>query len=330
MTTVVLHIGAAKCGSSAIQHHLANNLARMGQIGIGVPGKNLDAESEVTGELIWFFENLGEREDRLGILRRRFARLLARSETSGHSHLVVSAENICNHPDYAVLLREALPGIDTKVVFYVRRQDDYFISAWQQWNLKRFNSLDDYLSLRVGLDARWLATIAPWIEHFGLESVIVRPFRRDLLVGNDVVSDFFCSIGFGEADTGPLGGTVNSSFDENLAEMAHRIRDVFRDAHDNEFFEVMVRLMGKPALKKGGASQVLTLEQRQSIYDRYRDENEELKRLCLPELGEHPLFEPPVSEDVSEPSDIERLKAENAILMRGLYLLAKKIDTKPS
>lgn len=328
MTTVILHIGAAKCGSSAIQQHLARNRAWMERMGISVPGQKLDTVSDITGELIWFFEYIGKEEDQLGILRRRFARLLAEAKTHGHSHLVVSAENICNHPEYAALLREALAGIETKVIFYVRRQDDYFISAWQQWNLKRFASLDDYLNSRVGVDARWLRIIEPWIKHFGLGSVIVRPFRRDLLVGNDIVADFFSAIGLEKADIGPLGGTVNSSFDENLAEMAHRIKDVFRDAHDNEFFEVMVRLMGQPALKKGSASQVLTFEQRRSIYDQYHDENEELKRLCLPALGKAPLFEPPAPEDAIELSELERLKAENAILMRGLYLLAKKIDTK--
>jgi len=330
MTTVILHIGAAKCGSSAIQHHLAKNLSAMSRIGISVPGHRLDGESEVTGELIWFFEYIDKEEDRLGILRRRFMRLMADAESVGHTHLVVSAENICNHPDYAALLREALAGVEAKVVFYVRRQDDYFVSAWQQWNLKRFESLDVYLNTRVGIDARWLKIIEPWIEHFGLYNVVVRPFRRDMLVGQHVVSDFFAATGFGGAAIGPLGGIVNSSFDENLAEMAHRIRDVFKDAHDNEFFEVMTRLLGQPALKKGSASQVLTFDQRRSIYERYLEENEELKRLCLPTLGEAPLFQPPSKEDAIELSELERLKAENAILIRGLYLLAKRTDQKPS
>lgn len=326
--TIIFHIGAAKCGSSAIQGYLRQNHAVLAQNGTVVPGTRLDLESEVLGECIWFVERMMGEEDGQGVLRRRISRLAAHAARTGASHLVISAENICNHQALAALFRAASAGFDAKVVFYIRRQDDYFLSAWQQWNMKRYPSLDDYVEKRAGVDANWLEIANTWADAFGDANMLVRPFSRERLVDGDVVADFLAVTGIDGSGCTPLASAANQSFDGHLADMAHRIRDVFDGAHDNEFFVVMAQLLGDKAFRTGSASHLMSLDDRIALLKHYDADNNTLKRRFLPELGDAPLFRPPSEKDVRPMSDIERLQAENAVLMRCVYLLARKLSAQ--
>lgn len=320
---VILHIGGAKCGSSAIQAFMAQNVEALAARGIGVPGQALDFDSTVTGEQIWFLEDAAS-SGRHDVIADRVRHLLVDAQDRGFSSVVISAENICNHPDLAAVIAEALKETDARVVFYVRRQDDFLISSWQQWNLKRFDKVEDFLAARVGEDACWFSMIAPWADAFGDDRVMVRPFLRDRLKDSDVVSDFFEVAGLSHEGLAPLAEKANPSFDEALARLAHRVRDVFDGPHDNRFYDVMVRLIGKDALKKGSASSLLPLETRLMIMTCYEDQNTALKARFLPDLGDRPLFPPPTAECIVEKTESEKISDEIAMLTRAIYALAER------
>ena len=135
---VILHVGGSKCGSSAIQAHLKQNEVALSKAGVLIPGRDLDFVSPVTGEQIWMFENAAIGGD-LKALGARVRALLAEAERKGAKTVIISAENICNHAHLAPMLATVLKKYRTKVALYVRRQDDFLISSWQQWHLKRFN-----------------------------------------------------------------------------------------------------------------------------------------------------------------------------------------------
>ena len=322
---VFLHIGGAKCGSSAIQAYLARNRDMLAGRGLAVPGIALDFASDTTGEQIWFFEDAMTAGD-LSLIATKFRALLNAVERKGFRDVVVSAENICNHPSLAPFLAETLSDAEVKVVFYVRRQDDFLISSWQQWNLKRFDSVESFLTARMGQDARWLTMITPWAEAFGDASITVRPFLRSRLRNGDVIDDFFDVIGVSQEGLLPLARNANPSFDEALARLAHRVRDVFDGPHDNGFYDVMARLLGQAALKTGSASSLLSLEMRRDIMGFYKDENARLKARFMPDLGAGPLFPTPSEDDVLEKSEAERLSEDIAMLTRAVYALAARQD----
>lgn len=326
---LILHIGGAKCGSSAIQAYLAHNAGALAERGVGVPGQALDFVSEVTGEQIWAFENAVTGDDGGCKLEARLSALFETAAKKGVKKLVLSAENICNHPQLARTLHAASAERPARIVFYVRRQDDFLISSWQQWHLKLFDSVEAFLADRVGRVACWYSMIEPWADAFGDKAVTVRPFVREHLKDRDVIADFFDRIGVSQEGLKPLPRVANPSFDEALARLAHRVRDVFENQHDNRFYEVMVRLLGEDALKKGSASSLLDLDARHRIVARYRDENEALKRRFLPEMGEAPLFRSPGAADVVTISREQQVSDEIAMLTRGLYALARLSERKP-
>ena len=322
---VTLHIGGSKCGSSAIQAYLKQNEDALRTKRVLIPGRDLDLVSPVTGEQIWMFENAAMAGD-LKALGARIKTLVAEAKKKDAKALIISAENICNHAHLAPMLARVLKNCSVRVVLYVRRQDDFLISSWQQWHLKRFASVEAFLSDRVGKVACWASVVGPWAKAFGHEAMVVRPFVRDRLKNRDVVDDFFDQIGVSQTGLARLNQAANPSFDEALARLAHRVRDVFEDQHDNRFYEVMVRLLGNDALKKQSASSLLDLETRRRIMKRYEDENEALKKRYMPELGNEPLFEMPTRGDVFELSEERKLNDDIAMLTRCIYALAARSE----
>ena len=322
---LVLHIGGAKCGSSAIQAFLRHNANALANRGIAIPGEALDFNSVVSGQQIWAFEEAATGDDPAA-LGPRLTRLFDEAEAQGCHRLVLSAENICNHPDLAPVILQARGNRPVRVVFYVRRQDDFLISGWQQWHLKTFSTVQAYLADRVGRVGCWYSMIAPWADLFGDENITVRPFVRKELKDQDIVSDFCAAVGIEGEGLDQSKRNANPSFDEALARLAHRVRDVFEDQHDNHFYEVMVRLLGNEALKSRSASSLLDLETRNRIFARYAQENDALRDRFMPELGNVPLFRPPTEANVRTLTEAAKVSEEMAMLTRSVYALAQKLD----
>lgn len=323
---LILHIGGAKCGSSAIQAYLRQNADALAERNILLPGNRLDFASEVTGEQIWAFEDAVTSGPGMADLPGRLSSLMNTADEKGAHRVILSAENICNHPELAKVVAQARGNRGLKVVFYVRRQDDFLISSWQQWHLKVFGSLEAYLADRVGRVGNWYSMITPWADVFGDDNVIVRPFVRDQLKEGDVVADFCDAAELDSSGLAPLARAANPSFDEALARLAHRVRDVFDGPHDNRFYEVMVRLLGQDALKKSSASSLLPLETRRRILTRYREENDALRDRFLPEMDNRPLFRPPSEKNVLMQSESQKTSDDIAMLTRCVYALAEKLD----
>lgn len=323
---LTLHIGGAKCGSSAIQAYLAQNASALAEAGIGVPGTALDFDSEVTGEQIWAFENAATHGLHAATLGDKLTRLFESASEKGMQRLIASAENMCNHPALARALADVVGDRSVRIVLYVRRQDDLLISSWQQWHLKLYDTVEAFLADRVGKLGCWMSMIEPWAEAFGDHAITVRPFTRAHLKDGDVVADFADVASIAQDGLIPLARAANPSFDEALARLAHRVRDVFDDQHDNRFYEVMVRLLGKTALKSDPGSALLDLDTRRRIVERYREENEALKARFLPDMKGAPLFRMPGPNDVRALSEPEKHSQEIAMLTRAVYALADRAD----
>ena len=320
---IILHIGAAKCGSTAIQDFLGLNSVRLRNHGIMVPSIDMTVDGPIHGNHILIFEDVITNPDSEIFIQNKIIKVIESMDEESCSKIIISAENISNKPSVIQFL--ARRDLDIAVVFYVRRQDDLIISAWHQWGLKIFDSFSDYLNNAVGDLGDWNRTIESLETAFGRSRIRVRPFRRDRLLGGDVVADFCDTAGIDCPDCVNPGIHANPGMNENLGEMANRIRDVFKDLHDGDFLQVISGLIGAHAFRSDHRSFLLSIEQRREIYQRYFDGNEALKRRYFPDWGDAPLFEPPSSLDCSSPSDVEKLRAESALLLRAVHGLALQL-----
>lgn len=325
---LIVHIGAPKCGSSAIQIYLAYNHLALAEKGVLVPSVDLDAHGTMEGHQIWFTEKLKEATAAIEMLSDRLGALSAHMDAHGMHMAIMSAENISGYlwlPS-VFAAAAAATGFEITAVLYVRRQDDFIVSAWQQWGLKEFSSFASYIHKDAEILATWGVILAPWELAIGAKRIVLRPFRRDMLLDGDVVADFFDALGLSQDGLQPLPTQMNLSYDEHLGDLAHRIRDVFEGPHDGEFFLVMEKLLGSKGYKSRSSSHLMSLAQRLEFLSRYEEDNNALRDRYLPEFGDRPLFEPPGRNSVMALSDVEKLRAENGLLIRAVYSLAKRLD----
>lgn len=273
---VVLHIGAGKSGSSAIQADLENRRAELRAAGVLVPGESLDPSGFGLASQVPFFEQL--RTLPHGEARQRWAdairELMATAEREGLHTIIVSAENLINPTSLALVL----DGLDIRleVVVYVRRQVEYFVSAWQQWYVKVHRSVDSFLDQNLGTLGNWNLCLSDWESLVGPDNITVRRFSQRHLDRGDVVADFCNSVGI----PGPAKSSsrrVNVSYPDAFTLLAMRSPSVFSSMHDSTFYESLADLVGDLGERLTSTSFPFNAEQVADIERVYELSNEALR-----------------------------------------------------
>lgn len=294
---LIVHIGASKTGTSAIQTFLAKNKDTLRNSGILVPDVNLDMVGEVEGHQVWFFES---KKDDLPKGKAVLEALIARVRAEAYFHtIIISAENLSN-PNGCARIFEGLNDVDVDVCLYIRRQDDYLISAWQQWFCKVYPDFWTWVIPELGRTANWKRCIEDWERVAVGGKVKVRRYSRAHLDGGDVVEDFASLIGLVGIESLKLDerSQVNISLSEVVTQLGRLSKGAFSDAHDNQFFEAVLDLTGRSYVRPTGESE-LSVHQRVAIIDAYRDSNQWVRNKYFPDsTGD--LFSYPGQEEVKQ------------------------------
>ncbi len=343
MKKLIVHIGAGKCGSSAIQAYLKVNAAALKAQGVLIPGLDLAMNTLVAGNQINFFQHLladpsaphicgqSSRPGAAPLVRERLAALHAEMVKSNLHTLILSAENLSNEHAFSRLLAQGKEYFDVHIVAYIRRQDEYLSSSWGQWYVKMYESIDAYLAARVPHDGNWHAMLSGWQQDFGRDHVHVRLFDRKFMHNGDVVDDFIKTVGLPVNDKHEKVGAINESNDERLISLAHRVQDTFSSIHDMNFYKVVNEVIGKEHQGKKSKPYLFDLEKRLEIMDAYAESNESIRNTFFPEipLGT-PLFSPPTEGDALDLTPVEKLDRDVSMLTRIVYSLAQKLLEQPS
>lgn len=297
-----VHIGAGKCGSSAIQQFLVVNAHALAEAGLLVPGRSMTADPAGCGQHLQYFESNIGRPDFAAEVEDRLTDLREVASAEGKHSVVISAENLINPKGFVDLFKPANDLFDVRIVAYVRRQDDFVISAWQQWQIKQHDDFWAYYATTRGR-VNWFNQLEPWRQNFGHASMVVRRFDREAMVGGDVVADFCEIIGTDVADH-VATGAANRSLHERFHPLVSRHRtELFTSIHDNRFYRFLGEVLGDKAFKDYRGSTLLTLAQRRMILDDHNVSNERLKAEYFDHLGDGPLFPPPTRADVHVPDE---------------------------
>lgn len=270
---ITLHIGAGKTGTSSIQKGLLKNAGALESAGVYLPAADLSLNGKVQGYHVFGFQTLMRSEDVEG--GERFDALLsgivARAQKKDCSRVLFSAENLSNQIDWKSLLATGLAKHDVDVIFYIRRQDLYFLSAWQQWGLKNGLSFEQFFFRQKDHRGDWGKTIQAWEQMAA--SVDVRVYERERLIDGDVVTDFFHQIGLDVADLELSGLQENHSYSLAAEELALSSPHLFDDAHDSRFFHFLdAAAMGSQ--RKRPRDSRISFERRLEILDYFEESND--------------------------------------------------------
>jgi hypothetical protein len=280
VTTLFVHIGAAKTGSSAIQSFIRRNLARFAEVGVTVPDSMLGHGGPASGNHVFPLETLAKDGDAAGLAERMAAVEAAQPDARA---LLLSAENLSNAGRSAVMA-EAARRFDLRVVLYVRRQDELLTSAWQQWHSKIESDFNAWLVMGLKQYGHWDRILSEWERVVGPERITVRVFERESFVGGNLLVDFLDALGLGGQadlfDTTPE--QVNPSFTDALTALVAGNTAIFKDVHDNRFYNNVEALTGSALIEKRRVS-LLTPAQRDRIVEYYRPVNERVAARYFPD-----------------------------------------------
>ena len=189
---MILHVGAPKCGSSALQTALSLNPDLRGADGTRYrytsahdiagawrvqDGARLKMAARMSpyGYVSW--PNLGPQRDRQAVFKA-MGRTLARGRRRGHVP-ILSSEGWINHP---AAFAEALaawgnPPVD--VVVFLRPVVDWVNAAFWQWGVWHQPALDGWMA-RAGMSYTFADDIAAWARIPGVR-LRVRGQRPDVV-----------------------------------------------------------------------------------------------------------------------------------------------------
>lgn len=285
---LVVHIGCAKGGSSAIQRLLRTNSETLNELGYFVPSIDFSTDEAVGGQQIAFFERLRTGDE----LPSDFLKRVRAIADSGAHTLLISAENLCNPVDHADQFKPLVAEYETEVLMYVRRQDEYLESAWQQWNLKSGQSRSTWLIRSIGREANWYQYLAQWRNVVGVEGITVRRYGRQYLVNGDTVDDYCDAVGIPIDELKKPRGPANLSLSSAISGEAEGRPELFEGPHDNEYYNFVQRFGGDAVMKSNEGTGLFSHEERIAILERYARPNQALRSAHMPDLDD-PLFEPP-------------------------------------
>ena len=315
--SLILHIGANKTGSSAVQTFLRLNHASLRAADVLVPDKELGTSNKITGEHVFAFQQLLSHEK-----RAELASKLNLLVNAGSSRVVCSAENLSNGAHYQYFAK-ALQQVDCKVILYIRRQDELLTSSWQQWSSKREVDFEAWLVLALQRLGHWQRCIDGWEATVGPGNVIVRIFQKSDLRNGDVVDDFIECAQLSEPSDGFKRSTdiVNPSYSDLITPIVSGNEFIFSSEHDNRFYSLVGNLTGSHYVSQKRVS-LISKAQREKIVEFYRQQNEHICKRYFPNRPR--LFDPVNHDKYDYLTSEELVRRQLGFLCSLMFALAKR------
>ena len=303
MTRLILHIGAAKTGTTAIQTFLSFNRAALEKSGVWYPDpRNFARGGDEMSHNALAYQLCDQRET---VDLRRFREALVRKGQE-FATVVLSAEVFYMRPaehDYPTFeeywaaktaavarTREFLEGFDVEICCYVRRQDLWLESIYNErvktWKAEG-EEIQEFIS---GIrEEHFIQQLELWGDDFDTDKIIVRPYEASQLADGDVVADFCEIIGTALLDTLAAAPktrlNVNPRLHRDVLEFQRVLSKLGLASHERRPIQRALYEISDQMLKGDGAPEdfqnFLTADQRRDLLARFGDANRRVGRAYL-------------------------------------------------
>lgn len=214
MSTIYIHAGTPKTGTSAIQFFCSKNRRLLKDkgvcfpnLGFEFPGIGVNRNGHFMNHRLTDESKKRLHEEEEAMVAKGLEKLEKLLET--YPTVVLSDEQFWNNKEMNTekwtFYKEkfAEMGADLKVIVYLRRQDLLIQSYWAQQvketmttSFKKYIDSEKYTYFKVDYDKR-LAEIA---EGVGKENIIVRVYEQQQYYGGNILSDFLHLFGLEMTD----------------------------------------------------------------------------------------------------------------------------------
>ena len=185
MKTVFLHIGTHKTGSTALQQALSANRLEIADAGF-------DYSPHIVPKIVRQLLGSADDQPRRGVLGDFV-------NQSPRPTIIISSEGLSGNPlagysdtpSIAARCQDELQDVQCKVVVYLRPQAEFIGSLYSQHiHEGNHSNVSDFLNTLPLEQICWKTLCDIYIEAFGKENVIVRPYTYETLHRHDIVQDF--------------------------------------------------------------------------------------------------------------------------------------------
>lgn len=275
MIRPIIHIGAPKCGSSALQAGLTRDPVFTGADGKTFTYTVLDHEGRVRSgqelrpDPVYGYRSTVDMAHLLQFDDAAFAAM--RRDLAGIAHPVLSNEGMFASAPLAAEVLGKL-GFEVDIVAYLRPKVEFVNSAWWQWGAWTGREVPDQIKRLIRL-CDYDMHLGRWAEIPQVRSITLR------ILNGDIVTDFRGLLG--AAPPPPQDGPrVNASLPEAVLRLAQRNPDLHRRLGPQLDF-VLARRMSFDGLAP--TPWVIDDALVQRILNRHRDGNEAILARLDPE-----------------------------------------------
>lgn len=225
--TIYLHIGIPKTGTTAIQHFLRHNSISLLKQGVLIPKSVLTPNNEIltlyatrnsrkkfiSRSKSWNLQDVmnfpKKLNDEISKYRKKLNKIIFTNE--GLSVSVISKNEF-------KALKEivCIKDYQVKVVLYLRRQDDYILSAYST-NVRRGRTSEFNISDKINV-LEYDKFLNLWEEEFGFENLIVRVYDKMEFHNNNILYDFAKTVGINTEKLLFKEEPINKSLDSEKLE----------------------------------------------------------------------------------------------------------------
>lgn len=200
--TIYIHIGTEKTGTKSIQNFCCSRRDFLKRNNLFYPC-NLDRKY-IFNITHWPLaaalsqNNKFVPEEKRLSAKELFDELKSDIEQSGEERVLISAEpfsvNVTKAESISEL-KKLLNGYEVKIILYLRRQDDYYISHTST-KIKggvhiQGNRYSADEAINNPIRYNYLELVKKWAKVFGKENMIIKTFEDSSLKNQNILSDFF-------------------------------------------------------------------------------------------------------------------------------------------
>ena len=353
---LILHPGHSKCGSSSIQSFIYSNIEQLKALKIYVPDANFrflfEAEAKKSlfkwnSPLVYFREFINDRED-IFSLEERLQTILKNAHQSDCESILISSENLVNLHKKSGACRKIHKVLSSyfsnvTIIYYIRRQDDFLISSWQQWRHKEGKKLKKYIfdSLNSN-DLQFLQTAKFFEDIYGANNLQVIPLHKEALVEGKLITDFCHRAQINIGNNINYDYYANPSLNPHICDILARIPNIYlyhlnendpRTVHENnEIKQLLNKYVTSQDLLWNNDKMVLDEETKATIMKHFGEENRQLHKKYFSGVAYEKVFGTQKFPNCQNPSEyeIEKLKDVVAIQMEIILnlLLQKRAKRK--
>lgn len=309
---ISIHIGHQKCASTTLQAALAANVEALRARGAVVADEQLrfPLEGPLGGPPTFYVDGMCDREE--DGLREAVQRLHdeMRGLPEEVGHLIVSAESL-TRPRAEYLAKALAHAYRVEVVYYVRRPQDFLVSAWAQWGCLEGLGLRAFVEREFGLGRPdYLAVAERWSAYAA--SCHVRPLHPRALRSGDVVADFFAALGYADMEV-KAPPPQNVLLDWGLLEVFAACPFLFEDMHDTALGDWL-----KGVVEQQAERPLLPRDLVDEIAARYDAPNRRLQERFFPDADFEAVMATRRDDCAPERTAAEEQQAEAARLRRAV------------